>query len=274
MRYVWIALLLLATSVTALTYLSASGDDDDRRPLRVFAAAGLRRALEPAAAYERQTGQAVELHWGGTGALYGQIKAGAACDVFLPGDTWTAQRGTADGLLTEATPVATQRPALAVASGNPKQIVAWRDLLREDVTVSMADPDQAATGRAVREALGADRWEQLRARVKVLKPTVADSAADVQLGAADAAFVWDHMASGPSAWPGLELIELVEPALPAEAVMVAVPSSSGREEAREFATWLSRPDGQSYFAAAGFGLSDATSYGAVTVSGGRGQARE
>ena len=253
MRYVLVALVLLFTSGAILIQMGKR-DGGETKALRVFAAAGLRPGLESAAAaYQRETGQAVELHWGGTGALYGQIVSGAACDAFIPGDAWTARRGEAAGLLTIVAPVATQRPTLAVATGNPRGIGSWDDLLRDDVSVSMADPDQAATGRAVREALGPPRWERLAARVRVLKPTVADSATDVQLGAVDAAFVWDHMAIGSAAWEGLEGVELSSPSFVAEAVFVTLVEGSANDRARAFAEWLSDRQGREHFRKAGFG---------------------
>ena len=53
------------------------------------------------------------------------------------------------GYAVETLPIAFQRPVLAVPKDNPKNIQSIEDLLEADVTVVIANPDQAAIGRAV-----------------------------------------------------------------------------------------------------------------------------
>ncbi|NIZ14316.1 molybdate ABC transporter substrate-binding protein, partial [Phaeobacter sp. HF9A] len=67
-------------------------------PLRVFAAASLKTALDQAAAlYEQETGQAVKLSYGGSSAMARQISLGAPADVFLSANeawlAWLAEQG-------------------------------------------------------------------------------------------------------------------------------------------------------------------------------------
>src|SRR5207302_8662408 len=90
----------------------------------------------------------------------------------------------------EVFPLAVQHPVIAVHKGNPKNIHALADLLREDVKLALANPEAASISRVSRKALG-DTWEKLAAHVTVMKPTVTEIASDITLGTVDAGILWD-----------------------------------------------------------------------------------
>lgn len=250
-----VAMLALIGLLSAGIVLHAqSAQATAKPPIRLAAAAGLRAALEPAIAeYEQSTGQRVEVTWGGTGTLYAQIVAsnGTFADVFLAADEITINQGRADGWLEGNFPVARQSPVLAVAKGNPKNIHSIDDLLRGDVVLSMPDPDQASTGRAVRNWLEPqDRWDAVRQAARVTKPTVTDAAADVQIGAADATFVFDHMLRAGN-WPELELA--ADLGIPGEQATASIVKNSEKTlAAQQFIDWITSPAGRTYFERGGF----------------------
>ena len=103
------------------------------------------------------------------------------------------------GLVEEILPLATMKTVVGVQRGNPKQVRDLNDLLREDVRVVLANPDQAAVGRAVRDALQkTGDWAALRECVNrrgVFKPTVGEVANDIKLGSIDAGILWDAVAT-------------------------------------------------------------------------------
>ncbi len=221
-----------------------------RPPVVLAYAAGLRHAAEPAAAaFERQTRQPVALMPGGTGTLYSRVKLGGV-DVFLAADAWHVELGVAEQVLVEPAAVAWQTPVAIVAEGNPRRVATVDDLLRDDVRMALADPEQAAIGRATRAALG-ERWSAVRAAAKVVKPTVGDVALDVQLGAADVAIVWDHMATR---WPGVERVDLPDFAPPPERVTLAIVADSERPAAARLLAKFLTDGGRPHFAAAGLAV--------------------
>lgn len=211
------AVVALTALVLALPSLAGRGRE---RPIILFAAAGQRAAVEPIIEeFRRETGQSVDVVWGGTGTLYGLIVAGAPCDVFVAAEAAVVERGVAEGRLNGARPLALQRAVVAVASDNPKQIKSVADLMRDDVRFALADPEQAAIGRVAQRAfenLGV--WPSLHERVVVAKPTVVDAAADLRLGAVDATVLWAHLIP---TLDGVEAVELADIELSAEPVVVA-----------------------------------------------------
>ena len=97
------------------------------------------------------------------------------------------------------------RPVIITAAGNPKKIGVLNDLLRSDVRVALANPDQAAIGRTLRTLLQkTGQWSEFEKHAAVLKPTVNDLANDVKVGSVDAAIVWDATARQ---YPSLVIVQ-------------------------------------------------------------------
>src|SRR5690606_9088766 len=126
------------------------------------------------------------------------------------------------------------------------------DLLREDVSVGVANPDQAAVGQAVKRMLekiavdGTNRWAQLEAAVTergVFKPTVNDVANDVKLGAVDAGILWDSTVAMPKYREELTAVPVPELEGEPELVSLAVLNSSTKPTAAlRFARYLTARD--------------------------------
>ena len=176
-------------------------------PLLVYCAAGIKPPVEAVAReYEQASGVRVQLQYGGSGTLLSNLRIADAGDLFLAADASYMQTARSFGLLAESIPLAQQRPVIAVARGNPKQIRTLADLQRADMRVALANPDAASIGRTVRSVLQkAGLWAALEPRVTVFKPTVNDVANDVKLGAVDAGIVWDATARQ---YPELEAVSV------------------------------------------------------------------
>src|SRR5207253_8020046 len=101
-------------------------------------------------------------------------------------------------------PLVRQHPVVAVREGNPKNIRAIADLLRDDVKLALTNPDAASISRVSRNALG-ETWTKLAARAAMMKPAVTEVAADLSLGTVDAAILWD--ATVPQ-FKGIEAVEV------------------------------------------------------------------
>jgi molybdenum ABC transporter molybdate-binding protein len=235
------------------------------QPLMMYAAAGLRGPAEQIAAqYKQAYGVEVSLQFGGSNSLLNQLQVNKfdTADLFLAADDFYTEKAVELGLAAEVLPIATQRPVIAVRKDAALEIDSLDDLLADSVRVSMADPEQAAIGKAVKSALegtaadGASPWSQLAAHVTakgVYKPTVNDVATDVVLGAVDAGIMWDATVAGPEYRDKLRAIHIPEFDAQEEMVSLAVLQSSPQPTAAlKFARFLAASDrGLPVFADAG-----------------------
>ena len=173
--------------------------------LTLYCAAGLRIPVDRVVGeYKRDHAIEVRLQYGGSGQLLANIELAKRGDLYLAADDSYVVLGRKNGLLTEAIPLATQRPVIVVAKGNPRKINGMEDLLTTEGRIALANPDQAAVGKVVRDLLTkSGQWEALAKKVAVFKPTVNDTANDLLIGSADAAIVWDTTAA---MYPQLEVV--------------------------------------------------------------------
>ncbi len=164
--------------------------------LFLYCAAGMRSPMEQIVAdYEREYGVAVQLQYGGSNTLLSQVEVAQMGDLFLAADDSYTRLAQKKELADETLPLAEMRPVIIVRQDNKQGIRGIDDLLRDDVRVALANPDQAAIGKATRDLLAkTGEWERLQTHVTqtgVFKPTVNEVANDVKLGSVDAGIVWD-----------------------------------------------------------------------------------
>jgi molybdate transport system substrate-binding protein len=231
--------LLLAAGALAYYALRPAGEGAARQ-LTVYCAAGLKKPVEAAAArYQEETGNEVALQFGGTGTLLTQLRVAGQGDLFIAADDGSLADARKFEVVREVLPLAKQKVVIAVAAGNPKQIRTLEDLLKPDVRVALPNPEAASAGKVAVKLLG-ERWQTLADKAAVMKPTVTEIAADVKLGAADAALLWD---STVPQFEGLEKVELTELAGHVENASAAVLSSAtSSADALRFARFLAAPE--------------------------------
>jgi len=248
--------------LAGLVYLLARGSvldpiqDGSGRELLVYCAAGMRVPAEQIAMeYEKEYGIPIRIQYGGSNSLLSQLDVSKIGDLYLAADESYLQLAREKRLLAESLPIAHMSPVLIVAADNPMQIQGIEDLLRADLRVALANPDQAAMGKVTRDSLAAiGLWDDLENRVKqrgVFKPTVNDVANDVILGSVDAGIVWDAVAAQLS---NIEIIPM--PDLSEASVLVSVgilTSTKHPRAALHFARYLASKDrGQTVFATHGY----------------------
>ncbi len=223
--------------------------------LMVFCAVSLKGPLEATAReYERETGVSIQIQYGGSGTLLGNLKVAQKGDLFIAADGSFIDLGRSNRLLGDVLPLAHLHPVLAVARGNPRGLHGLEDLLRPEVRVSLANPDSVAIGAATRRALTpSGKWEPIAARATVFKPTVNDVANDLKLGSVDAGVVWDVTIHQ---YPELEAIEVPEfRGVSSDAAVAVLAFSAQSSESLNFARYLAASDrGLRHFAAVGFNV--------------------
>ncbi len=221
--------------------------------LTVYCAAGLKQPVEEIArAYEQEFGTTINLQYGGTGTLLTDLRVSKRGDLFIAADASAIKDARRHNLVEEAVPIVRQHPVIAVKAGNPKNIRSLDDLLRDDVKVAVANPEATSIGKSTRAALG-DTWDALAAQVTVMKPTVTGIAADLVIGAVDAAVIWD--ATVPQ-FDGIEAVEVQALTDRTETAGAAVLKVCQQPAAAlKFARYLAAPEkGGAVFEAHGFQL--------------------
>lgn len=206
--------LLAAGALVVLSFLLYRGINEpgskSARELVLYCAAGVRYPVEEIVArYQSRYGTTVTIQYGGSNTLLSQLEVARAGDLFLAADQTYVQLAVRKGLVAETIPLAFQTPLIAVRKGNPKGVFTVEDLLREDVTVALANPEGAAVGKVTQELLAASgHWDRLASHVTargVFKPTVNEVANDIKLGSIDAGIVWDSTAAQ---YPELEVVKV------------------------------------------------------------------
>lgn len=187
------ASFIIFVILVGLLLWQPQGERGAREGLLFYCAAGIKPPVEEIARlYEEEYGVPIRISYGGSGTLLANLSVSAVGDLYLAADETYIDLAREKAITKEVIPLAYTVPVIAAAKGNPKGIASIEDLLREDVTYSLANPDAASVGQITRELLEiSGHWNTIRDSVRVLKPTVNDVANDVKLGAVDAGIVWD-----------------------------------------------------------------------------------
>lgn len=221
---VLIAVIAIGLLIAVLPRGASKSDNASDQPLVMLVAAGLRNPVEQILAnYKEEFGISVEVQYGGSNMLLNQLKINKfdQPDLYLAADAFFTDQAVAEGLATEVIPIAYQEPVIAFRTDRPLSVSKWTDLLEKELRWSIADPDQAAIGKSVRQLLStislndsestSDLWQQLESqttRSGVFKPTVNEVANDIKIGAVDAGFIWNSTVASPEYKSELSFITL------------------------------------------------------------------
>ena len=254
-RALFIAFLTSIIIVIALAGWLWLGRDKAKPPLLMYCAVAVKTPVEAIAReYERAHGVRIELQFGASQTLITNAAVSHKGDLYLPADDSYITVSRERGLLGDELLLAKQRLVLVVKKDNPKNIQTLEDLLRPDLKLAQASPDAAASGKVTRDVLTkAGQWEPIRRHTAVFTATVVEAANDVKLGAADAAFIWDAMATQ---YPDLQVIPLdVLRHAESKLIVAVLKSSEQPKEAMRFAHYMSSPEtGLPQFKKAGFDI--------------------
>ncbi len=233
-------LLVLMMQLQEYDSVEQSGE-----PLFLYCAAGIKFPVEAAVRrYELEYDIQVRIQYGGSGTLLSNLAISKIGDLYLAGDYSFIEIARDRNLVEESIPLAGQYPVLAVARGNPKNIRSIRDLLRDDVRVSLGNPEAASIGKQTRLLVREyGDWEALNAAIRdrgVFKPTVNEVANDIKIGAVDAGIIWN---STVFQYKTLESIDIPGAESLNLHVTIGVLTSCKRPaEALRFARYLAAPD--------------------------------
>jgi molybdate transport system substrate-binding protein len=225
-------------------------DTPQIKDVNVFAAASLTDAFTQAGDEFTRTNTRVRFvfNFGSSSTLATQITNGAPADVFASADEANMQK-IVDAMLTDGTPTvfATNRLAIAVASGNPKKIASLADLARPDLALVLAAPTVPA-GKYALEAL---TKAGVTAKPVSQEVDVRAVVNKVSLGEADAGIVYvTDVMSAAGRVTGVNIPDQQQ--VVGRYPVAVVKDSRNTALAHRFVDYLVSPAGQSTLAEFGF----------------------
>lgn len=244
-----ILLLLLSIAV------QVAAAQPQRVTLLVSAAADLTFALQELGPhFERRTGIKVTFNFGSTGQLAQQIEQGAPVDLFAAANEAYIDRLDQQSLILAGSkmPYARGHLTLWTRADSPLHLSGLDDLLQPQVRrVAMANPSHAPYGLAAKQALqAAGLWQPLAPKL-VLGENVRQTLQYAATGNVDAAII----ALSLSLQHGGHWVPIPErlhrPIIQTLAILKRTPHA---REARQFAAFITGPQGQPIMQKYGFVL--------------------
>jgi molybdate transport system substrate-binding protein len=252
-------LCIAAVSLTAL--VNRAPAQARAQTITVAAAADLSAALQEVVAnYEKQTGVAVKLSFGASGALTQQIQNGAPFDVFFSADMDYPRQliaaGKADG--SSLYRYAVGKLVLWVPADSPLDIEheGMNVLLDPSVKkISIANPQHAPYGRAALAALKHAGFYDRVSDKLVLGENVSQAAQFVESGNAQVGFVALAHAVAPAMQGNGKYWEVPADAYPAlDQGVVVISQSQHKKEAGEFVAYIKTKEAATVLRRYGFTL--------------------
>ncbi len=251
-----IAIFFIAAFALLLGACSSDTDNKADEPqkevtLTVFAAASLTDTYtELGKKFEdANPGVTVTFNFAGSSDLVAQIQDGAPADVFASADVKNMDKAV-EADLVDGEPVlfATNMLQIATPPDNPAKIATFADLAKPDVKLVICAP-QVPCGNATQVV--AESANVTLSPVSE-EQSVTDVLGKVRSGEADAGLVYvtDFAGAGDEVL-GIEFPE--SSAQVNEYPIVALKGSDNSDVAKAFVEFVTSPDAQAVFAAAGFG---------------------
>jgi molybdate transport system substrate-binding protein len=234
-----------AASTTSRPAESLSGD------LEVFAAASLTEAFtEMGNTFEAaHPNVKVAFNFAASSALAEQIDQGGRADVFVSADESNMKKVTDAANATDPKPIARNRLAILVETGNPKGITGLADLGRSNVVFVLCAPEVPCGkyGAAALQRAG------VTAQPASLEENVKAVVSKVTLGEADAGIVYvtDVKAAGDKA-QGVDIDIANDPTLEAVYPIAVTTQSTNTDAANAWIDYALSDAGQATLAKYGF----------------------
>ena len=252
-RSVLFSLLAEGAMVLLLVACSPTLNPPARESLLVSAASNMMPAMEElAASYYQQTGRSMTFNFAASGQLAQQIEQGAPVDLFISADVAYVQDLAAKQRILPDTMQVYARGSLTLwtRADSSLDIEAVHDLGRPDIRrVAIANPEHAPYGRAARQALqAAGVWQEVEPKL-VLGENVRQTLQYAETGNVEVAIVPLSLSiNSGGRW------KLIPEDLhsPLDQALGVVADSPHQAEARDFAAFITGPQGQAILSKFGY----------------------
>jgi molybdate transport system substrate-binding protein len=222
----WFALavtvLLLGAGAFALHSLTTPKSTSPAlEPIVVQCADALRVPMEAIGkAYERETGQRVELRVGASQSLLAQMTVTQQGDLYLPADDSYLESARKLKLIRETLPVARMSAVVIANPAAQAPVKTWADFVSPEREIVLANPEAAAISKVVRQTLvKSGHWDEVEKRKPAYVGKVSEVGAAVRINPKAVGIVWDAVAVQ---FPQLTAIALPELAEAQSNVAIAV----------------------------------------------------
>lgn len=244
----------LLLSIVSFVLLATSSFAAD---LIVFAGAGLIKPMQELKQNFEQTHQIkIKIHYGSSGEIFGQLSAGQAADVFIPGAEKYTQDALKNGWIIEDTihNIVYHIPTIATPKGNPAHITGLMDLKKSDIRVSIGDPKAPAIGRVAKKIMTkCGIYETVKPNIKVLAPTVNQLLIYVALNQVDAAIIWKDLTTWAEAKGKIEVVPIEKQYNIIKTIPTAICSrAQNRQMATVFNSYIASAEGRQIWVKWGF----------------------
>jgi molybdate transport system substrate-binding protein len=225
-------------------------------PLRVFAAAGAKPAIDEAArSFEQERGQEVEVSYGAGGEVLARMVFLERGDVYIAPEQQFMQGAARQGAVDPLTirDLAYLIPVLAVQKGNPRRVRALSDLARPGMRVGVTRPETTCLGRIASQVFQRARLAEAIAENVVVQALRPDQLTTwLVLGEVDAVFTWHFY--GDLAPDDIEVIWLPPEQLSDIGKMQVAETTyaESRQRARSFVEFLTSSAGRTIFERHGY----------------------
>jgi molybdate transport system substrate-binding protein len=244
----WFVLLVAVLAMLAAESGRGRLSAQARRALTIAAASDLQAALpEVIAKFERESNATVTASFGSSGNFFAQIQNGAPYDVYLSADIDYPRRLIASGHADPSSLYQYARGRLVLWTRKDSGIDisgGLRSLTDARITrIAIANPKYAPYGRAAEAALRYEKiYDAVRSKL-VLGENISQTAQLVDSGNASVGIIALSLAVGPALRARgsfSEISAMAHPPIDQAAVIVS--ASARKPLAREFLTYLKRPD--------------------------------
>ncbi|BDC36085.1 molybdate ABC transporter substrate-binding protein [Candidatus Methanoliparum sp. LAM-1] len=254
-------ILIVSVSIVAIlslaSYYGYNYNDQkiDEERLLIYSGAGLKPVMDEIAdKFEEKTGITVDIIYGGSGHIFGQLSLSQRGDIFIPGGKYYTERAIEEGLVYKnlTKDVVYHIPCIIVKDDNPKGITSLEDLSKPGVKVALGNKDRCAIGRVSKEILEREGlYDIIRENnLEVETATVNELLVYIPTGVVDAAIVWKETLVDDDK---IEVIEID----PAKNIIETIPASVTRctenlDTAKEFLNFITSEEGLKIWREKGF----------------------
>jgi molybdate transport system substrate-binding protein len=174
---------------------TATAQSEEQKSLMVYCGAGMREPMEDiAAAFESQTGVAINFNYGGSNTVLSQMELTRIGDVYMPGASSYFDAAREKGFVEDEQRVVYHVPLIIVPKGNPANITCLADLAKPGVRVALGDEEACAIGKLCIKLLEKNGIKDaVYANTITRAATVNELVVYTAMGTVDASVVWEDL---------------------------------------------------------------------------------
>jgi molybdate transport system substrate-binding protein len=225
--------------------------------LLIYSGAGLMKPMEKLRKnFEHQHSITIDVHYGGSGEIFGLLSMGKCCDVFIPGAEKYTMDALKNGWVEEKSihKIVRHIPVIAVPKDNPANIEKLEDLTKPGIKLALGDTKACAIGKVGKKILKKNGiYEQVKKNAVVFGPTVNQLLIYVATGRVDGTIIWEDNVAWAEGKGKVKVIRIDEKKNLIKTIPTAVTTCSEHPElAHQFNQYISSQEGLAIWKEWGF----------------------